>query len=60
MRNLISAIVRHMPKEFRHLKFTDVVVADSSITLVGRNAEINLLRDENLDRIVMDFLLQSV
>jgi hypothetical protein len=59
MKRLIKIVLRHAPKEFRSCRFTDVAIADDSVTLIGKNVEINLLRNEGIDREVMGYLLKS-
>ena len=56
MKTLISAVRRSLPGEMRHVKFKDVVITDDSVTLISRDTEINLLRDESINAAVMKYL----
>ena len=59
MKSLISTVRGNLPREMRHLKFRSVAIHDDSITLISRNAELDLLRDKTIDTAVLRYLWKA-
>jgi hypothetical protein len=56
MKALIAAVHRTLPGEMHHLRFKNVVIEDDSVTLFSRDTEINVSRDDGIDKAVMKYL----